>query len=129
MGYTQEEKQRMHHLMKAFSGYVAAHKEIDVAYAEKTGYVRLIVAECADKVYFPIRDFDAMLQMFIEDVFADEIFQVSLQNENFRYSMVDFSKPCERLRAILTTLDEDREYALNKLDQYMQHCREKYDES
>ena len=64
MVYAREEKERMDRLLAAFADYVESSDEMDVAYSPKSGYVRLITAEDADAVYFPIESYDAMLEMF-----------------------------------------------------------------
>ena len=68
MVYTPEEKKRMDALVKVFEGFIADSNEIDVVYSGKKGYVRLIVEESADSVYFPIKDFDDMLNMFMFEI-------------------------------------------------------------
>lgn len=80
MAYTLKEKARMDKLLEVFSDYIAENKDVDIAYAKKTGYVRLIVAEATDWGFFPITDFDDMLEMFLADLTADEedrLFEVS----------------------------------------------------
>ena len=111
MAYTPEERLRMAKLVKAFDEYIASNEDIDIAYAEKTGYVRLIVAEATDWFFFPIKSFDDMLEMFFFDVFSDEIYPLVYKGTDF--TLVDLARPYHRLRTILNTLDTDREYALN----------------
>lgn len=71
MVYTAEEKNRMDRVLEAFRAYVASSRSMDVAYSEKTGYVRLIIAEYADSVFFPIRTADEFLKMFFFDILFD----------------------------------------------------------
>jgi hypothetical protein len=58
MVYTLEEKKKMDSVLQALAAYTAAHAEFDIAYSDKTGYVRLIIAEQADQVFFPLSGFD-----------------------------------------------------------------------
>lgn len=117
MAYIPEERLRMAKLVKAFEGYIASNRDIDIAYAEKTGYVRLIVAEATDWLFFPIKNFDDMLEMFFYDVFSDELYPLVYKGTD--YTLVDLARPYHRLRRILNTLDTDREYALKALESYM----------
>lgn len=73
MVYTIEEKKKMDDIARVFSQYVADSREIDLAYTEKTGYIRLIIEEYADPVFFPIADAEDLLEMFIYDNFEDEL--------------------------------------------------------
>lgn len=43
MVYTQKEKQKIDNLLMVFGDYLAANKNVDIAYSEKSGYVRLII--------------------------------------------------------------------------------------
>ena len=119
MVYTPEEKQRMDALLAAFSGYVRSNRDMDVAYSERSGYVRLITADHADTVYFLIEDFDDMLRMFCYDVVADEVDYALERDPELINRDMDYGVPYRRLRDILGTLDGDREYALAKLEEFI----------
>ena len=73
MVYSSEEKARMDRLVEAFSEYIAASPEFDIAYTEKSGYLWLVIAEDAERIYFPIRSFDEMLDMLFHDVLFEHI--------------------------------------------------------
>ncbi|MBQ8579999.1 MAG: hypothetical protein IJ448_04820 [Oscillospiraceae bacterium] len=121
MIYTVEEKHRMEQLLAAFSSYIFQSDEIDIAYSDKTGYVRLIIAEGADSVFFPIASFDDLLEMIIDDCLTDEEYRVN------DYLGMDYDRVRRKLTPILSTLTEDREYCLHSMEerfsQWQQRCR------
>lgn len=122
MVYTQEEKMRMVQLLCIFADYVADSKEIDIAYSEKTGYVRLIIDEGADTVFFRIGNFDDMLIMFMSDIFMD--FAESKMCSKNRVNSI--LKAYQYLQNVLNTLEDNREYAQAKLDQFYEHIKSVY---
>lgn len=120
MVYTPEEKRRMDALMLAFADYVAQSTEIDVAWSDKSGYVRLIIDDCADSVFFLIENFDDMLQMFFYDILADEVAAALRRDPALTNRTMDYSVPYQRLKRIVNTMDSDREYALKELDKFIE---------
>ena len=123
MVYTPEEKKRMDALVKVFEGFIADSNEIDVVYSGKKGYVRLIVEESADSVYFPIKDFDDMMNMFMFDFFFNQM-EADYSTE-YGYAKTNLKEPYDCLYVILDGLDDDREYALEILDNYLLHIKRK----
>ena len=118
MRYTAEEKLKMERLLEAFGDYLAKNQDVDVAYSEKTGYVRLIIAECADAVFFPIQNYNEMLQMFFYDILCDEVSHALERNASLTNADMDYSAVRERLASILSTL-EDRDHAMSELDRFI----------
>ena len=93
MVYTPEEKKKMDNLLAVFADYVAGHTEFDVAYSDKTGYVRLIIDENAEQYFFPIADFDDLLDMFCMEIVCEEVDLLlskdpSLCNQDVDYDMI-----------------------------------------
>ena len=119
MKYTPEEKKRMDKLLEVFADFLAETTEFDVAYSEKSGFVRLVLAECSEAIFFPIFDFDDMLEMFYFDVVSDEVMAAFYRDESLTNKTFDYRIPHRRLFKIVSNLDEDREYALAKLDDFI----------
>ena len=119
MLYTLEEKLRMDRLLAVFDDYAAASVDSDVAYSEKSGYVRLIIADHADAVFFQIEDFDDMLNMFFFDIFCEEVSLAREQHSHLTGATMDFSGFELRLRTRLDVLGADREYALGELEKFI----------
>ena len=113
MVYSKIEKQKMDRLVEAFRDYIAHSREFDIAYAEKTGYVWLVIAENAEAIYFPLTDYDDMLHSLIADVFADE--------QERTDKTPDLRRPCEYLQGILSALQEDRDHARNTLEAFYEN--------
>lgn len=125
MVYTQNEKERMERLLEVFETYVAESTEIDIAYAEKTGYVRLIVDACADSMFFPITGFDDLLDMFVLDIIYDVMREEyecnpALTNQTMNYGLVR-----QIVGTYLSKLDADREYAHAKAEEYITRWQSK----
>lgn len=121
MVYTQEEKRRMDRLLAAFGDFVAQSDEIDVAYSDKSGYVRLIVADCADSIFFNYTDYDDMLRTFIFDA-TNCMMDRLRKGPGGRLSCTTTALQEARryIRDILETLEEDAPYALEVLDKTME---------
>ena len=121
MVYTPEEKLRMDKVLEVFEDYIAESQEMDIAYAEKTGYVWLVVAESADWIYFPISGFDDLLEKLCVCVaMEEEERSIALVGD---YSLVDAQHPRGLLSARLHNLDSDQAYALKKMEAYLEHWR------
>lgn len=123
MVYAPEEKLKMDRLMEIFADYVAASDEIDIAYTDKTGFVQLVIAENSDYFFFPIQGYDDMLQLFFYHILCDEVELALKRDPDLRNQTMDYSIPYERLRAILDTMDEDRDYAMDKLEKFIDHWK------
>ena len=72
MIYTQLEKEKMDALLEAFQSYVDAREDYDVVYSQKAGYLRVMVGESCDQIFFPITGFSDMMRMFADDFLSDE---------------------------------------------------------
>lgn len=123
MVYTTEEKRKMDSVLAAFADYTAASKEFDIAYSDKTGYVRLIIEECADHVFFPLQSFEKLVEMFcMEFIFAEvnEMFSGGKYPENME---VDYDRVRFRIQRYIDVMDEDyREQAENAVNRYIINC-------
>ncbi len=106
-----KETERMQRLLSAFGSYIAQSREFDIAYTEKSGFIRLIVAEDADQIFFPIGTFDQMLEMFFYELLCDHVHPDQ--------TAVDFAGFTESAKEYLYQLDSDRENALEQLDNYV----------
>jgi len=106
MVYTPEEKKKMDNLLQVFAEYTAAHREFDIAYSDKTGYVRLIIAECADQCYFPISSFDELMDMFCMEIVAEELQRQLEENPLLENQDVDYDTIRLRLQSYIDAMEE-----------------------
>lgn len=120
MVYTKNEKERMERLLDAFADFLADSTEIDIAYSDKSGYVRLIIDECADSVFFRIPSFDDLLRMFTMDVVYNEVNKAWDLDHNLTNQTMNYELPRKRMQDYVSALDEDREYALSEIDKYIE---------
>lgn len=109
--YTKEEKLRMDHLMSAFAPYIRNHKDFDIAYTEKSGFLCLITAPYAEQVFFPISTFDEMLWIFFDEILRD--------SEIVKMENVDFDAFQRDAASYLQNLEAERQYAHEKMQQYI----------
>ena len=116
MVYTPDEKAKMDRLVECFRDYLQNSVEVDVAYAEKTGYVRLITDAREESIYFPIESYDDMLKMFYFDIICDAVSDQMRRNPKLTNATMDYDIPYRRIRAYLENLGQDRETTLNILD-------------
>ena len=68
---TKMEKQKMDALLEVFRDYVDHSPYFDILYSKKADFLWLCIGEGADPVYFPIKGFEEMLIMFIDDLIQD----------------------------------------------------------
>lgn len=127
MAYTPDEKRRMDRLVAAFGDFVAQSGEIDVAYSDKTGYIRLIIDDSADAIYFPYHDFDDMLQTFIFDMTNAVVDRLRGASRGRYFSMTSALKEAHRrLWENLQNLGEDTPYALEILERALDQWKKEY---
>ena len=72
MIYTQEEKAKMDVVLRAFQSYIDRQEAYDVVYSTKAGYLRVMVGESCDAIYFPIEGFTHMVRMLTEDILYEK---------------------------------------------------------
>lgn len=106
MVYTLEEKRKMDDLMAAFADYVAGHTEFDVAYSEKTGYVRLIIDEGADQVFFSLRGFTDLVEMFCMEIVCEETEKLLSKDPYLENEDVDYDKIRLLIQEYIDRLEE-----------------------
>lgn len=106
MVYTPEEKKKMDNVLHAFAEYTAANTEFDIAYSDKTGYVRLIIAEHADQVFFPLGGFDELVDMFCMEIVSEEVEKQLETNPLLENQDVDYDMIRLRLQGYIDAMEE-----------------------
>ncbi len=106
MVYTPEEKKKMDDALQAFAQYTAGHTDFDIAYSDKTGYVRLIVADCADQVFFPLGGFDDLMDMFCMEIISEEVENQLEKNLHLTNKDVDYDSIRLRLQRYIEKMDK-----------------------
>lgn len=90
MVYTPEEKKKMDNVIQAFAEYTANHREFDIAYSDKSGYVRLIIAENADSCFFSLGSFDELMDMFCMELVSEEVERQCSKDPDLKNRDVDY---------------------------------------
>lgn len=106
MVYTQKEKKKIDNLLEVFADYTAKHSGFDIAYSDKSGYVRLITADCADTVFFYLEDFDDLMEMFCMEIVFDEVDKQLKENPSLTNRYVDYYGIRQRIQHYISRLDE-----------------------
>ena len=106
MVYTLEEKKKMENVLAVFAEYTASHSEFDVAYSDKTGYVRLIIAACADRFFFPLSDFNDLVNMFCMEIVSEEVESQLEMNPLLENQDVDYDSIRLRIQGYIDRLDK-----------------------
>ena len=105
MVYTPEEKEKMDKLLEAFADYTAQHPDFDVAYSDKSGYVRLITADCADSLFFPLKDFNDLMEMFCTEIVFDIVEKLWRETPKLTNKDVDYRPIRQRIQRYINRLD------------------------
>ena len=119
MYYPQEEKAKMDLLLEAFRSYIDGLDGYDVVYSQKAGYLRLIVDDTNDHIYFPIEGFEDMLRMLVDDHLHDEEVRVE------HFLKLDYDRVRGLLIPRLDALGEYREEAYAVMEKTMDDCRQR----
>lgn len=106
MVYTPAEKKKMDNALQVFADYTAAHTDFDIAYSDKTGYVRLIIAEHADHVFFPLSSFDELMDMFCMEIISEEVENQLEKNLHLTNKDVDYDSIRLRLQRYIEKMDK-----------------------
>lgn len=123
MVYTSDEKKRMDNVLAAFADYTAASKEFDIAYSDKTGYMRLIIAECADQVFFPLQGFEDLMDMFCMEFVFEGVKKQLENNPSLKNTDVDYDSIRLRLQGYIDAMEEDcKAQAENVVNRYLINC-------
>ena len=104
MVYSQEEKLKMDAVLLAFQSYVDGREDYEILYSKKAGYLRVLIGESCDAIYFPITGFADMITMFADDFLQDE-------NPGGYYEKRDFDHARSLLAPRLDTLANLRQEA------------------
>lgn len=125
MVYTAEEKRRMDYLFATFSEYIRGNNSFDILFSEKLGYLSMVLNKGRIEDVEQLRDFNALLnEMFFQvsnDVRALKMVGYHDDIDLFPEEIVETRR---RLKPILNTMTQDREYCLERLDYYLEHVND-----
>ncbi len=106
MVYTPDEKKRMDNALAAFADYTASHTDFDIAYSDKSGYVRLITAACADRFFFPIGSFAELVDMFCMELVSEAVEAQINANPQLENRDVDYDSIRRRIQGYIDTMEK-----------------------
>ena len=115
MVYTPEEKRKMDNVIQAFAEYTAASTEFDIAYSDKTGYVRLIIDEGADRFFFLLHNFDDLVEMFCMEILSEEVEKQLEKNPTLENQDVDYDSIRLRIQYYIDRMQEENQLQAGKV--------------
>ena len=120
MIYTLEEKARMDRLIAAFADSIAASEEFELLYSDKVGFLSMYVHNGSAEGIKEIKNFDDLL-IFLFRQISGEVKALKLADGHYNVNLlpVEVEETRRRAVAILNTLEEDREYCLKRLEEYL----------
>lgn len=123
MVYTPEEKKKMDNALYAFAEYTAVNTEFDIAYSDKTGYVRLIIDEHADPFFFTLSSFEDMIDMFCMEIVYDEVKLQLERDPSLNNWDVDYDAIRLQLQTYIDKIEEAyQQQAMNVANAYVLKC-------
>lgn len=117
MRYTPEEKQSMDRVVAAFSHYLEEGATFDIAYSDRSGFVKLIDDEGAEQYYFYIDNLQDMLGMFFHEMGLDAVSSALRENPDLTVKEMDYGVLRPQIYPILEKLGRDKEYAIGLLEE------------
>lgn len=116
MIYSQEEKAKMDAVLEAFQSYIDGQEDYDVLYSQKAGYLRVMVGESCDTIFFPIAGFADMVRMFVNDYLSEE-------NPAGSYREQDYNRVRGKLSYRMDALGMYRDIAYEIMEETFEACR------
>ena len=131
MIYTEEMREKLDAILKAFEGYIGGQKSFDIVYSEKAGYIYILVdplhAGCAEQLDTPKKMLHALFTEFIGDVVLSPE-NTSHISDTHALTEWEEAESRRRITAILQTIEDGGAEYLNFLDAYIkdyqERCRE-----
>jgi len=103
-------------VVAAFSDYIVSEATFDVAYSDRSGFVKLIDDAGAEQYYFYIDSLQDMLGMFFHEMGLDAVSAAIGENPDLTVKEMDYGVLRPKIYPLLEKLGEDREYAANLLE-------------
>ena len=122
MIYTEEEKTKIDALLTAFQSYIDQQEDYEVLYSQKAGYLRVMVGESCDNIYFPIESFAYLVERFTE-----EILQEKTEGYVDRHTEEAYRYVRSQMAPILDTLGIYRDEAYEAMEETInEDCRQNF---
>lgn len=130
MRYTEDVKQKLDSILKAFADYIDNQDYFDIVYSKKLGYV-MIPAQYPDEAGIEVLDtpekmLDALFNDIIDDVIASPENKTHTADSS-KLTEWEKTESRRRIAAILETM-EDKDAYLHFLDSYLKEYQERYEE-
>jgi len=122
MIYTEETRNQLDDILKAFEGYIDNQNYFDIVYSKKIGYVWIVVDEPGAAGAELLDTPEAMLDHFFNDIINDVIAPRESTSLNEAHSLTEHEEAEVRRRvtAILKTIEDGVDEYLDYLDEYIQ---------
>ena len=126
--YTAQEKQRMERVLAAFGEYIEGNDWFDICYSPKIGYFLILIDKKYGLICPPtvIEGFDTLLTELFFHVGHDvrDLDLTGEYHDDIELFPIEIEETRRRLLAILSTMDEDREYCIARMEHYLEHVND-----
>lgn len=127
--YTEAEKHRIDIVLKAFAEFIKGQNYFDIMYSEKVGYVQILVDLCETEPVSVIKSTEEMMDTLIYEVISEVV--DSPENQRIDKDALELTEYEEtesrrRLTAIVEKIQEEREYWMTYIDQYLKDYQERF---
>lgn len=130
MIYTENVRNKLDAILKAFEKYIDGQNYFDIVYSKKIGYVWIVVDEPgaagAELLDTPEAMLDSLFNDIINDVVAPR--ESTSLTEGHALTKNEEAECRRRIAAILRTIEDGADEYLDYLDNYLKDYQERYHE-
>lgn len=122
MFYSVATKKKLDTIFKAFSDYIRGQDYFDVVYSEKVGYVRILAQSPEDEAPELLNTPETMLDVLFNEIVNDVVLSpdnTTRDPDARTLSEYEKTESRRRIAAILGTMDEGRDFCLDRLEKYL----------
>jgi len=126
---TEAEKHRIDNILKAFAGFIKEQDYFDIVYSEKVGYIQILTRLCETEPVSVLKTAEEMIDVLLYEVTSEVVYAADhqrLDKDSLRLSEYEEAESRRRLTTIVGTMEEEREYWLAYIDQYLKDYQENF---
>jgi len=131
MIYTEDIKNQLDNILKAFEEYIDGQDYFDIVYSKKVGYVWIVIDPPGGAGAEQLDTPEAMLDVLFNDIVNDVVSpreSNSRAHETHALMQSEEAEVRHRITAILGKIKDGREECFDYLDRYINNYQERYRE-
>lgn len=131
MIYTENVRNKLDAILKAFEKYIDGQSYFDIVYSKKIGYVWIVVDEPGAAGAELLDTPEAMLDSLFNDIINDVVAPRESTSLTEAHALTESEEAdCRRrIAAILRTIEDGADEYLDYLDSYLKDYQERYHEN